>query len=98
MVTREAARVGHVLFTDDEAFRLLVAALKPLLTQADTADVLKTKLDPAMAAALVAFSARVARQSPALRGQMALGRAAVAALKGVTIARVLKATGVKLER
>ena len=98
MVTREAARVGHVLFTDDEAFRLLVAALRPLVTKADTADVLKTKLDPDMAAALVAFSARVARQSPALKGQMTLGRAAVAALKGVTIARVLKATGVKLER
>ncbi len=98
MAEREAARVGHVLFTDDEAFRLLVRALKPLVEQKETSDVLKAKLDVDMAAALVAFSTRVARQAPALKGQMALARAAVGALKGMSIGRLLKASQVKLER
>jgi hypothetical protein len=98
LVTREAARVGHVLFTDDDAFKLLVKALRPLVTKADAADVLKTKLDAETAAALVAFSTRVARQAPPLKGQMALARAAVGALQGLTIGRLLKATRVRLER
>jgi len=98
MAEREAARVGHVLFTDEEAFRLLAKALAPFVTKAGPADVLKTKLDADTAAALVAFSARVTRQAPALRGQMALARAAVGALQGLSVGRLLKATRVKLER
>ena len=46
----------------------------------------------------MAFSARVTRQAPALKGQMALARAAVGALKGLSLARLLKAGTVKLER
>jgi hypothetical protein len=68
------------------------------VTKADAADVLKTKLDAETAAALIAFSARVARQAPPLKGQMALARAAVGALQGLTIGRLLKATRVRLER
>ncbi len=98
MAEREAARVGHVLFTDDEAFRLLVKALRPFVEQRDAQDVLKTKLDAETAATLVAFSARVTRQAPALKSQMVLARAAVGALKGLTLGRLLKASTVKLER
>lgn len=98
LVEREAARVGHVLFTDDEAFGLLVTALRPLLAQATNYDLARARLDPQTVAALMAFSARVARQAPGLKAQMALARTVLTAVRGMSVERILRVANRSLVR
>lgn len=98
LVNSETARVGHVLFTDDEAFGLLVEALRPLVVQPTNLALSRARVNAEIVAALIAFSARVAKQVPALKSRMALAKTVLTAVKGMTVQQILRAANLSLNR
>ncbi|MGD8817909.1 MAG: hypothetical protein PVJ51_12055, partial [Acidobacteriota bacterium] len=82
LINVEAARVGKLLAEDDEAFALLVRALRPFVRKATTYDMLETELDRHTVEALLKFSSRVARKSGNLRPKLAFARAVAKSVEG----------------
>ncbi len=90
LIKAQAARVGQILAEDEEAFRLLVRALRPLVTKPTMHDILETKLDRETVENLLKFSSRVSRKSGNLRLKLAFAKVAARSIEGKKLGQVLR--------
>jgi len=90
LIRSEAARVGEVVTQDDEAFGLLVRALRPFGKQPTSFDILETRLDRETVENLLKFAARVAQRSPRLRAKLAFAKVVAKSIEGAKLGHVLR--------
>jgi len=87
-----------VLTHDEQAFGLLVRALRPFVKQPTNLDVLETRLDRDSIDSLLKFAARLSRTAPKMRARIAGAKAIARAVEGATLGQVLRAANLSLER
>lgn len=90
IVKREAASVGKILSEDDEAFGLVVRALRPLLRQPTNFDLLETELTRETLENLATLNSRLARKSSVLKDQLGMAKKLFTQLEGTTIRQLLR--------
>jgi len=98
LIRTQTARVGSVLTHDEQAFGLLVRALRPFVKQPTNLDVLETRLDRDSIDSLLKFAARLSRTAPKMRARIAGAKAIARAVEGATLGQVLRAANLSLER
>lgn len=97
VITREAARVGAVLSTDDEAFGLLARALRTWVMQPTNFDIMEAEFDDDTVNDLLAFSKRIARRDRSLAPQFAAVQLVLESVRGVTVGQVVRSSKFDLE-
>ena len=96
LIHHETALVGKILVEDDEAFGLLVNAVRPFVVQPTNYDILKTKLDKETLQGLLRFSSRVSRRSRPMAGKLAFAKVLASKIEGKTLGEVLKSANLTL--
>ena len=94
LVAREAATVGRILASDEEAFELAVAVVQPLARRASLTKLLATPLEDDTIAAIGQLGAVLGQREPRLGRDLRAVHTALRGLRGSTLAEVLTAAGV----
>jgi len=90
-IRKDVAAVGQILAEDEEAFGLLVEALRPLVRQPTNYGILRTEVDGELAGALEKFGSYVARRSKKLAPTVRVGKEILKSIEGRSIGDVLRA-------
>jgi hypothetical protein len=96
-IKAESARVGQIIAEDDEAFGLLVKALRPLVKKPTNYEILKTKLDRDTLDNLMKFSGYISRRSRDLKPTISLAQEILKELEGQTIEQVIRSADLKMD-
>ena len=97
LIRKETARVGKVITQDEEAFGLLVRALRPFVAQATNLDVMDMPLERDNLDNLLKFAKRVSGKSRAVKPQIAGAAMIARAIEGKTLGQVLRSTSYNLK-
>lgn len=97
VISREAGRVGQILNEDEEAFGLLVRALRPWVIMPTNLDIMEARFDDETIDNLTRFAKRVARRNKELAAQFAAVQAILESIRGATVGQVLRSTKYNLD-
>lgn len=97
VIAAEAGRVGQLLNEDEEAFGLLVRALRSWVLQPTNLDIIDSKFDDETVDNLTRFAKRIARRNRDLAPQFAAVEAVLDSVRGTSLRKVLRSADYDLE-
>ena len=97
MIKSQAGRVGRILNEDEEAFGLLVRALRPWVAKPTNFDIMTAKFDDETIDDLTRFAKRIARRDKNLAPQFLAVQAILESVRGATVGEVIRSTKLDLD-